>query len=208
LQASRERWRLNRADNTEADLDWRGAFAKREASASNVRMNPGRAKRTRREIEAVQGNITGRTNKLNRLLCAALSNANLRRSLGENAEIIFSCVIKLLLVVLNWSCRAMQRPRTGQAERCERNNDNSAYHSSECPVNVDSVAHIHSIRFNLFGRKLLYPAGCDMLLSGLVSKFAALQEPVLTHPPIARLQRSGYDRVRVRAPWWKKREGF
>jgi len=169
-------------------------------------MNSGREKRTRREIEAVQRNIPGRTDKLNRLLCIAFSNTHLRRSLGENAEIIFSLVIKLLLMVLKGRCGAMQRLKTGRAKGCERNNDNSAHHFSDCPVNID--AHIHSIRFNLFGRKLLYPAGCDMLLSGLVSKFAALQEPVLTHPPIARLQRSGYDRVRVRAPWWKKREGF
>jgi hypothetical protein len=147
-----------RRNFSEAGLKRRGAFAKREASASNVRMNSGRAKRTRREIEAVQRTITGRTNKLNRLLCAALSNTNLRRSLGENAEIIFPRVIKLPLMVLNVSCGAMQRLQTGRAEGCKRSKDNSAYHFSDCPVNIDSVAHIHSIRFNLLGRKSLYPA--------------------------------------------------
>jgi hypothetical protein len=56
--------------------------------------------------------------------------------------------------------------------------------------------------------QLTLPAGFEMLCSMLVSKFAALREPVLSHPPIARLERSGYDRARVHAPWWKKHEGF
>jgi hypothetical protein len=44
--------------------------------------------------------------KLNRLLRAALPNTDLRRRLGENAEINFPLVFKLLLVVPNGSCGA------------------------------------------------------------------------------------------------------
>jgi len=67
-------------------------------------MNFGRAKRTRREIEAVQRNITGKTDKLNQSLCAALSSTNLDRSLGEDAELDLPLVIKLLLMILNGRC--------------------------------------------------------------------------------------------------------
>ena len=66
-------------------------------------MNCGRANRARRKVEAVQRNITGRIEKLNRLLCAALSSTNLRRSLAENAELDFPLVIKLVLMMLNRS---------------------------------------------------------------------------------------------------------
>ena len=70
-------------------------------------MNCGRANRERRKGGAAQRNITGRIEKLNQLLCAALSSTNLRRSLGENAELDFPVVIKLLLMMLNGSCGTM-----------------------------------------------------------------------------------------------------
>ena len=63
-------------------------------------MNSGRAKRARKEVDAAQRNVTGRIEKLNWLLRAALSNTDFRRSLGEDAEINFPLVIKLLLMVL------------------------------------------------------------------------------------------------------------
>lgn len=121
-------------------------------------MNSGRAKRARKEFEPMQGNITGRIEKLNWLLCAALSNTNLRRSLSENTEINFPFVIKLLLMVLNGSCGAVCL-EARRAKGCERNKDESAHHSSDCPGRLDSVGHIRSIRFNVFRRKSLYPAG-------------------------------------------------
>jgi hypothetical protein len=66
-------------------------------------MNCSRANRVRRKAEAVQRNTTGRIEKLNQLLRAALSSTNLRRSLPENAELDFPLVIKLLLMMLNRS---------------------------------------------------------------------------------------------------------
>lgn len=119
-------------------------------------MNSRRAKRARKEVDAAQRNVTGRIEKLNWSLRAALSNRDLRRSLGEDAEINFLLVIKLLLIALSACCGAMESLRTGRAERCERNNDESAPHCSNCPVRLDSVAHIRSIRFYLLGRKWLY----------------------------------------------------
>ena len=119
-------------------------------------MNSGRAKRARREVDAAQRNVPGRIKKLNWLLRADLSNADLRRSLGEDAEINFPLVVKLLAMVLSPCCGAMQSLQTRRAERCERNNDESAHRCSDGPVRVDSVAHIRSIRFNLLGRKWLY----------------------------------------------------
>ena len=62
-------------------------------------MNSGRAKRARREVVVAQRNVPGRIEKLNCLLRAALSSAHLRRSLGEDAEINFPLVIKLLAMV-------------------------------------------------------------------------------------------------------------
>ena len=121
-------------------------------------MNCGRANRARRKVEAVQRNITGRIEKLNQLLCAALSSRNLRRSLGEDAEINFLLVVKLLAMLLSPCCGAMQSWQTRQAEECERNNDESAHRCSDGPVRLDTVAHIRSIRFNLLGRKWLYLA--------------------------------------------------
>jgi len=67
-------------------------------------MNCGRANRARREVEAAQRSITGRIEKLNQLLCAALSSTNLGRSLGEDAELDLPLVIKLLLMMLNGCC--------------------------------------------------------------------------------------------------------
>jgi hypothetical protein len=119
-------------------------------------MNSGRAKRARREVDAAQRNVPGRVKKLNWLLRAALSNADLRLSLGEDAEINFPLVVKLLAMVLSPFCGAMQSLQTRRAERCERSNDESAHRCSDGPVRVDSVAHIRSIRFNLLGRKWLY----------------------------------------------------
>lgn len=126
-------------------------------------MNSGRAKRARREVDVAQRNVPGRIEKLNWLLYAALSNTDLRRSLGEDAEIDFPLVVKLLVMVLSPRCGAMQSLQTRRAERCERSNDESAYRRSDGPVRIDRVAHIRSIRFNLLGRKWLY----------------------LVHPPIA-----------------------
>lgn len=126
-------------------------------------MNSGRANRARREVDAAQRNVLGRIKKLNWLLRAGLSNADLRRSLGEDAEINFPLVVKLLAMVLSACCGAIESLQTRRAERCERNNDESAHRCSDGPVRLDSVAHIRSIRFNLLGRKWLY----------------------LVHPPIA-----------------------
>jgi len=67
-------------------------------------MNSGRTKRARSEVDAAQRNVTGRIEKLNWLLRTTLSNTDLRRSLSENAEINFSLVIKLLLMVVKGSC--------------------------------------------------------------------------------------------------------
>jgi hypothetical protein len=91
--------------------------------------------------------------KLNWLLRASLSNTNLCRSLGEDAEINFPTRGKLLAMVLSACCGAMESLQTRRAERCERNNDESAQSSSDSPVRLESVAHISSIRFNLLGRK-------------------------------------------------------
>jgi hypothetical protein len=121
-------------------------------------MNCGRANRARRKAEALQRNITGRIEKLNRLLCAALSNRNLRRSLGENAELDFPLVVKLLLMMLNGSFGTMKSLQSRRAEGCERNGDESAHHSSSCPAGFNSVAHVHSLRFNPCGRKSLHSA--------------------------------------------------
>lgn len=118
-------------------------------------MNSGRAKRARREVDATQRNVPGRKKKLNWLLRAALSNAHLRRSLGEDAEINFPLVVKLLAMVLSPCWGAMQSLQSRRAERCERNNDESVHRCSDGPVRVDSVAHIRSIRFNLLGGKWL-----------------------------------------------------
>jgi hypothetical protein len=148
-----------RRNFSKADLNRRGAFAKREASASNVRMNSGRAKRARRERDAAQRYVTGRIEKLNWLLRAALSSRDLRRSLGEDAEINFPLVIKLLLMVLKGSCETMYSLQTRRAEGCECNDAESAHDCSDCPVRLDNFVHIHFIRFNVFGRKSLYPAG-------------------------------------------------
>jgi hypothetical protein len=119
-------------------------------------MNSGRAKRARREVDATRRNVPGRIKKLNWLLRAALSNAELRRSLGKDAEINFPLVVELLAMVLSACCGAMQSLQTRRAERCERSNKDGAYRRSDGPVRVDSVAHIRSIRFNLLGRKWLY----------------------------------------------------
>ena len=116
-------------------------------------MNSGRAKRARREVNAAQRNVPGRITKLNWLLSAALSNADLRRSLGEDAEINFPLVIKLPAMGLSPCCGAMESLQTRRAERCERNNDESAHRCSDDPVRLEMVAHIRSIRFDLLGRK-------------------------------------------------------
>lgn len=126
-------------------------------------MNSGRANQARREVDATRRNVPGRIKNLSWLLRAALSNADLRRSLGEDAEINFPLVVKLLAMVLSACCRAMQSLQARRAERCERNNDETAHRRADGPVRVDRVAHIRSIRFNLLGRKWLY----------------------LVHPPIA-----------------------
>lgn len=134
-------------------------------------MNSGRAKQARRETETLRRNITGTTEKLNRLLCAALSNTDLRWSLGENAEINFRLVIELLLMRLKRSCGTMESLQARRAEGCERNNDENAHHSSNCPSGLDSLAHIRSIRFIVFGRKSLYPSGsgCGPLCCAAIS---------------------------------------
>ena len=119
-------------------------------------MNSGRAKRARREVDATRRNVPGRIKNLNRLLRAALSNADLRRSFGEDPEINFPLMIKLLAMVLSVCCGAMQSLQARRAERCERNNDETAHRGADGPVRVDRVAHIRSIRFNLLGRKWLY----------------------------------------------------
>ena len=119
-------------------------------------MNSGRAKRARRELDAAQRYVTGRIEKLNWLLRATLSSRDLRRSLGEDAEINFPLVIKLLLMVLKGSCETMYSLQTRRAEGCECNDAESAHDCSDGPVRLDSVAHIRSIRFNLLGRKSLY----------------------------------------------------
>ena len=126
-------------------------------------MNSGWAKRARREVEAAQRNVPGRIKKLNWLLRADLSNADLRRSLGEDAEINFPVVVKLLALVLSPFCGAMQSLQIRRAERCERNNDQSAHRCSDGPVRVDSVAHTRSIRFNLLGRKRLPRLSADCM---------------------------------------------
>jgi len=116
-------------------------------------MNSGRAKRARREVDATRRNVPGRIKNLNRLLRAALSNADLRRSLGEDAEINFPLVIKLPAMGLSPCCGAMESLQTRRAERCERNNDESAHRCSDDPVRLEMVAHIRSIRFDLLRRK-------------------------------------------------------
>lgn len=118
-------------------------------------MNSGWAKRARKEVDAAQRKVTGRIEKLNSLLRAALSNTDFRRSLGEDAEINFPLASKLLTMVLSACCGAMESLQT-RAERCERNNDENAHCCSDGPLRLDSVAHIRSIRFNLLGRKWLY----------------------------------------------------
>ena len=70
-------------------------------------MNSERAKRARREVDAAQRNIPGIIKKLNWSLRAALSNADLRQSLGEDAEINFTLVVKLPAMVLSPCCGAM-----------------------------------------------------------------------------------------------------
>ena len=87
---------------------------------------------------------------------AVLSNADLRLSLRENTEINFPLVVKLLAMVLSACCGAVESLQTRRAERCERNNNESAHRCSDGPVRLDSVAHIRSIRFNLLRRKWLY----------------------------------------------------
>ena len=119
-------------------------------------MNSGRAKRARRELDAAQRYVTGRIEKLNWLLRVALSSRDLRRSLGEDAEINFPLLSKLLTIVLSACCEPVESLQTRRAERCERNNDESAHRCSDGPVRLDSVAHIRSIRFNLLARKWLY----------------------------------------------------
>jgi hypothetical protein len=119
-------------------------------------MNSGRAKRARKEVDAAQRNVTGRIEKLNWLLRAALSNTDFRRSLGEDAEINFPLLRKLLTMVLSACCGPVESLQTRRAERCERNNDESAHRCSDGPVRLNSVAHIRSIRFNLLARKWLY----------------------------------------------------
>jgi|SRR5206468_9281975 len=119
-------------------------------------MNSCRAKRARREVDTAQRNVPGRIEKLNRLLRTTLSNTELRRRLGENAEINFPLVSRLLATVLSACCGAMESLRARRAERRERNNDESAHGCSNGPVRLDGVAHIRSIRFNLLGRKWLY----------------------------------------------------
>jgi hypothetical protein len=120
-------------------------------------MNSGRAKRARGEVDAAQRNVARRIKKLNWLLRPALSDTDLCRSLGENAQINFSLVVKLPAMVLSPSNGAMKSLQTQRAERCERNNDESTHCYSDDPVRLDGVAHIRSIRFNLLGRKWLYP---------------------------------------------------
>ena len=116
-------------------------------------MISGRAKRARREVDATRRNVPGGIKKLNWLLRAAFSNADLCRSLGEDAEINFVLVVKLLAMMRSLCCGAMQSLQARRAERCERNNDESVHRCSDGPVRLDSVAHIRSIRFNLLGRK-------------------------------------------------------
>jgi hypothetical protein len=118
-------------------------------------MNSGRVKRACRGVDAAQRNVPDRREKLNWLLRAALSNTDFRRSLGEDAEINFLLVSKLLAMVLS-ACGAMESLQTRRAKRCERNNDESAHRRSDGPVRLDSIAHIRFIRFNLLGRKWLY----------------------------------------------------
>ena len=84
-------------------------------------MNSGWAKRARREVDAAQRNVPDRIKKLNWLLRADLSNADLRRSLGEDAEINFPVVVKLLAMVLSpllWSYAEFADPasRTMRAQ--------------------------------------------------------------------------------------------
>lgn len=67
-------------------------------------MNSCRAKRARREVDAAQRNVPDKRENLNWLLRTALSNTDLRRSLSENAEINFSLVLKLLLMVVKGGC--------------------------------------------------------------------------------------------------------
>ncbi len=62
-------------------------------------MDSGRAKRARREVDATRRNVPGRIKNLNWFLRAALSNADLRRSLGKDAEINFALVVKLRAMV-------------------------------------------------------------------------------------------------------------
>ncbi len=71
-------------------------------------MNCGRANRARRKVGAAQRNMTGRIEKLNQLLWAALSSTNLGRSLREGGELDLPLVIKLLLMMLNGRCGTVQ----------------------------------------------------------------------------------------------------
>ena len=116
-------------------------------------MNSGRAKRARREVDAAQRNVPRRIKKLDWLLPVARSDADLRRSLGEDAEVNFPSVVKLPAMVLSPRCGAVQSLQTRRAERYERNNHESAHRCSDDPVRLDTVAHIRSIRFDLLGRK-------------------------------------------------------
>jgi hypothetical protein len=97
----RESERLDAADKPEAGLDRRGALAKRDVSASDPKINWGCAKRARSKVWAAQRLIMARIQKLDRLLCAALSRTNLHRSFAKNAELRSPFVIKLLLMMLN-----------------------------------------------------------------------------------------------------------
>jgi len=54
---------------------------------------------------------------------------------------------------LTTRCGAVENLQTRRAERCECNNDESAYCYSDGLVRLDGVGHICSIPFNLFGRK-------------------------------------------------------
>ena len=136
-------------------------------------MNSCRANRARREVEAAQRNVNGRIEKPNWLLRATLSSRDLRRSLGEDAEINFPLVIKLLLMVLKGSCETMYSLQTRRAEGCECNDAESAHDCSDCPVRLDNFVHIHFIRFNVFGRKSALSSWIEMRSLVLCSQFAA-----------------------------------
>jgi hypothetical protein len=118
-------------------------------------MNCGRVNRARRKAET-ERNVTCRIEKLNRLLRAALSNTDLRRSLGENAETSFFLMLKLPMMVPTGICRAMQSLQARRAERSERHDDESAHYSSVCPTSYKNVAHLYSLRLDSCERKSPY----------------------------------------------------